>query len=195
MTPYHYLIVPGWQGSGEQHWQSYWQHYLPNYQRVEVADWQQPQRQDWVPALDQAIRRCQGPVILIAHSLGCISTAHWAATASVSQRQKVKGALLVAPADVERAGCPEALRPFAPIPTAALPFATQVVGSSNDYAASEARARELARLWGADVAILPGAGHINVASGHHRWSEGLVWLDQLEQHLDQQRSPWQRMAS
>ncbi|PPC78320.1 alpha/beta hydrolase, partial [Pokkaliibacter plantistimulans] len=104
-------------------------------------------------------------------------------------------ALLVAPADVERAGCPEALRPFAPIPTAALPFATQVVGSSNDYAASEARARELAGLWGADVAILPGAGHINVASGHHRWSEGLVWLDQLEQRLDQQRSPWQRMAS
>lgn len=25
-----YLIVPGWQGSPDNHWQSHWQHSLPN---------------------------------------------------------------------------------------------------------------------------------------------------------------------
>ncbi|MEG2034200.1 MAG: MBL fold metallo-hydrolase RNA specificity domain-containing protein, partial [Janthinobacterium sp.] len=39
------------------------------------------------------------PVILIAHSLGCITVAHWAATAPVQYLRQVRGALLVAGAD------------------------------------------------------------------------------------------------
>lgn len=37
-----YLIVPGWQGSPEDHWQSHWQNNLPNSARVEQADWLTP---------------------------------------------------------------------------------------------------------------------------------------------------------
>ncbi|NWN65038.1 alpha/beta hydrolase, partial [Pseudomonas allii] len=43
-----YLIVPGWQGSPEDHWQSHWQRSLPNSARVEQADWLTPRREDWV---------------------------------------------------------------------------------------------------------------------------------------------------
>jgi predicted alpha/beta hydrolase family esterase len=50
-----YLIVPGWQGSPDNHWQSHWQRTLPNSARVEQHDWLTPQRQDWVQALEQAI--------------------------------------------------------------------------------------------------------------------------------------------
>ena len=39
-----YLILPGWQGSPEVHWQSHWQRSLPNSMRVEQADWLQPRR-------------------------------------------------------------------------------------------------------------------------------------------------------
>ena len=74
-----YLIVPGWQGSPDDHWQSHWQNSLPNSARVEQADWLTPRREDWVAALAEAIAADSTPVILIAHSLGCITVAHWAA--------------------------------------------------------------------------------------------------------------------
>lgn len=124
-----YLIVPGWQGSPEEHWQSHWQNSLPNSARVEQADWLTPRREDWVAALAEAIVADNTPVILIAHSLGCITVAHWAATAPLQSLRLVRGALLVAPADVERPACAPALRNFAPIPTGLLPFPSQLVSS------------------------------------------------------------------
>ena len=175
-----YLIVPGWQGSPEDHWQSHWQTSLPNSARVEQADWLTPRREDWVAALAEAIAADSTPVILIAHSLGCITVAHWAATAPVQFLRKVRGALLVAPADVERPACAPALRNFAPIPTDLLPFPSQVVSSDNDSAVSAPRALELARHWGAEAGILAGAGHINVKSGHQRWEQGFAYLYRLQ---------------
>ncbi|MGE8497106.1 MAG: alpha/beta hydrolase [Pseudomonas sp.] len=179
-----YLIVPGWQGSADEHWQSHWQRSLPNSARVEQADWLTPRREDWVAELQRSIAADPRPAILIAHSLGCVTVAHWAAQAPVSLLRRVRGALLVAPADVQRPNCPEALRGFAPIPTSLLPFASQLVGSDNDSAASAARAIEMARDWGSDVAILSGAGHINVASGHQRWEQGFAYLYRLQHRIE-----------
>ena len=181
-----YLIVPGWQGSPDEHWQSHWQNSLPNSTRVEQADWLTPRREDWVAALDKAVDASADPVILIAHSLGCITVAHWATQASVVSLRKVRGALLVAPADVERPACSPLLRNFAPIPKHLLPFPSQVVGSDNDPAASAPRALQLARDWGAEAGILAGAGHINVKSGHQRWEQGFAYLYRLQSRMDQQ---------
>jgi predicted alpha/beta hydrolase family esterase len=181
----HYLIVPGWQGSPEDHWQTHWQNSLPNSTRVEQADWFAPQRRDWVAALDEAVDAANGPVILIAHSLGCITVAHWAEQASLAALRKVRGALLVAPADVERPTCSPALHNFAPIPRHLLPFPSQVVGSDNDPAVSVPRAMQLARDWGAEAGILAGAGHINVKSGHRRWEQGFAYLYRLQSRLEQ----------
>lgn len=182
-----YLIVPGWQGSGDDHWQSHWQRSLPNSTRVEQRDWLTPRREDWVAALEQQIAADPRPAILIAHSLGCITVAHWVAQASPAALRRVRGALLVAPADVQRPNCPEALRNFAPIPAHPLPFSSQLVGSDNDSAASAARAIELARDWGSEVAILSGAGHINVKSGHQRWDQGFAYLFRLQSRIEQQQ--------
>ena len=79
-----YLIVPGWQGSSDDHWQTHWQNSLPNSTRVEQADWLTPRREDWIAALAEAIAADSTPVILIAHSLGCITVAHWAERAPES---------------------------------------------------------------------------------------------------------------
>ncbi|ANC00810.1 alpha/beta hydrolase [Pseudomonas putida] len=180
-----YLIVPGWQGSPDNHWQSHWQRSLPNSARVEQRDWLTPQRRDWVQALEQAIAAERSPVILIAHSLGCITVAHWAAQASPALLRRVRGALLVAPADVERPTCAPALRNFAPIPLHTLPFPSQVVSSDNDPAVSVPRALYLAKAWGAEAGLLSNAGHINVKSGHERWEQGFAYLYRLQGRIEQ----------
>lgn len=181
-----YLIVPGWQGSPDDHWQTHWQNSLPNSARVEQADWLKPRREDWVGELQRMIAAHSSPVILIAHSLGCITVAHWAQLAPLESLRQVHGALLVAPADVERPNCSPALRNFAPIPTDLLPFPTQIVSSDNDPAVSSQRAMEMARHWGAEVGFLSQAGHINVKSGHQRWEQGFAYLYRLQNRLEQQ---------
>ena len=60
------------------------------------------------------------------------------------------------------------------------------MGSDNDPAASAARAMELARSWGSQAAILAGAGHINVKSGHQRWEQGFGYLYRLQSQIEQQ---------
>ncbi|MCQ4276162.1 alpha/beta hydrolase [Stutzerimonas degradans] len=182
-----YLIVPGWGGSPDDHWQSHWQRSLPNSARVEQHDWLQPRRVDWVAELQRSIDASDQPTILIAHSLGCVTVAHWAQTADPASLRRVRGALLVAPADVERGNCPGALRDFTPIPRQALPFPSQLVGSDNDTAASAERARVLGIDWGSETVILPGVGHINVQSGHHRWEQGFGYLYRLQKRIDQSR--------
>jgi uncharacterized protein len=175
-----YLIVPGWQGSPAEHWQSHWQRSLAGSARVEQGDWLAPRRDDWVGELQRSIAADPRPTLLIAHSLGCITVAHWAAQAPEALLRRVRGALLVAPADVERDNCPAALRNFAPIARRPLPFASLLVGSDSDAAASAARALDLAADWGSEALILASAGHINVASGHHRWEQGFEYLYRLQ---------------
>ncbi len=171
-----YLIIPGWAGSGPDHWQSHWERELRGASRVEMADWDRPHRSDWVGTLDQAIRSVDEPPILVAHSLGCITVAYWSAIARVP----VRGALLVAPADLDREACPVFLRAFGPVPRQRLPFPSRVVGSDDDPYATLARVREIATDWGSELTILRGAGHINSASGFGRWSEGRALLTPFE---------------
>lgn len=181
----HYLIVPGWQNSPADHWQSHWQQCLPNAQRVEQDDWFMPQPQAWVQRLDEAVRAAPASLVLITHSLGCIALARWAAQADPQLLARVRGALLVAPADVERPGCPSPLRGFAPIARGSLPFPSLLVGSDNDPAAAPQRVLELARDWGSEVVMLPGAGHINATAGFHRWEQGFAYLYRLQRRIEQ----------
>lgn len=175
---YQYVIVPGWNGSPENHWQSFWQTQL-GARRVEQQNWQNPELSAWVAQLEYVIASSTRPVILIAHSLGCITVAKWAVQAHRFLRYKVQGALLVAPADVERDNCPAALQGFAPIALAALPFPSIVVGSLNDSAASAERAQFFAQNWQSDYIQLGNVGHINIVSGHTQWTEGFAYLEQL----------------
>ncbi len=168
------VIVPGWHGSGPDHWQRRWASELPRTRVVEQSDWEQPRPGDWVGTLERTIQATSGQVVLVAHSLGCITVARWARE---HDAERVAGALLVAPADVERPGCPRALRNFAPVPRGRLPFPSLVVGSSNDPAASAGRAAAMASDWAGRFVLLTDVGHINVESGHHRWDEGRRMLE------------------
>ncbi len=176
MKPSNVLILPGWQSSGPQHWQSHWER-SHGYQRVEQSDWMRPLRGDWIARLEEVILQCEGPVALVAHSLGCLLVAAWAQ--SSRQTDRVMGALLVAPGDAER----EALRPvlssWAPVTQRRLPFRSTLVASHDDPYCSFERASEFAKAWGAGLIDYGQRGHINAESGLGRWPEGHDWLNQI----------------
>jgi predicted alpha/beta hydrolase family esterase len=174
------LILPGLFNSGEGHWQTVWESMLPNASRVQQGDWDKPKRGDWVAALDAAIAATEGEVVLAAHSLGCALTAWWATLQTgASHLQKVKGALLVAPPDVEREDFPDFVNGFAPMPQRRLPFNTIVAASSDDPWCALPRAQAWATKWGAQFHDIGPRGHINADSGLGDWAQGRDWLASL----------------
>ena len=164
------LVVPGLGGSGPEHWQTLFLRRNPGLARVEQADWDKPEPGAWIAALEAAGTAAPPPVVLVAHSLGCLLVAHWARRGSVD---RVAAAMLVAPPDVEaEAGIPPEVRVFAPIPADPLPFPAVVLASRNDPYCSLGRACGFAALWGADFIDVGDLGHINTDSGHGPWPEG-----------------------
>lgn len=173
------LLLPGLYGSGPDHWQSAWQRELPHAQWVSQQDWSAPERDAWVAALNRAVGASSGSILLVAHSLGCTTVVHWAQRCQSEQLSRIRGALLVAVPDVERADAPAAVRSFAPLPSAPLPFPSMVVASSDDPWCRLARARHWADAWGATWQPCGAQGHINAESGLGVWRQGQTWLRQL----------------
>lgn len=170
------LILPGWQGSGPEHWQAHWLDLMDRTVLVRQRDWDHPDLGDWLDAAIEAIERHPNP-ILVGHSLGAILIAH---LASRHPDLPIAGALLVAPADVDnQADRVPALASFAPIPTGPFGFPAIVVGSRNDPWMPSARARILARMWEAEYVDAGRAGHINGAADLGAWPEGQSLLARL----------------
>lgn len=143
-------------------------------------NWETPNRVDWVDTLDRAIGDAVGDVVLAAHSLGCATVAHWAATAGPSTRDRVRGALLVAPSDVEAPQYPKGTVGFRPMPLERLAFPSIVVASRDDIWIDFTRARSFARAWGSRFVDAGERGHINADSKLGIWPEGLALLESLE---------------
>lgn len=171
-------MLPGLGNSGPDHWQSHWERRDPACRRVQQSDWDSPDCADWVASLGEALASARGPVVLAAHSAACAMVAHWATRAG-AHIARVRGALLVAPSDPAGPNYPRGPTGFEPVPLARLPFRSIVATSDDDPYVSLDRAREYAAAWGAELVELPGAGHINVASGFGPWSEGFELLARL----------------
>lgn len=170
------LILPGYGDSGPDHWQSHWERADPACRRVAQDDWLMPCLEDWVATLDRYIRECKTPPMLVAHSLSCSLVAHWAARA----RTPVKGALLVAPADVDSSDhTPDEVRGFSPMPLVRLPFPSIVVASTDDPFVTSPRAAAFAHAWGSRLVTLPNAAHITADAGYGPWPEGRQLLADL----------------
>ena len=166
------VIVPGWRDSGPGHWQSRWAERLAGAVRVTQDDWITPSRAAWVASIRQTILSQPAPVVIAAHSLGCIATVHLPADAV----QRIQGALLVAPADPERRGV---FADFTPVPHQKLPYRSVLVASSNDPYCPVRLAGAYARAWGSEFMRVQDGGHINVESGHGEWPLGLALLQSL----------------
>ena len=166
------VIVPGWRDSGPGHWQSLWAESIVGTVRVQQDNWISPTRNAWVTRIAETVLAQHGPVVLVAHSLGCIASTHLPPEVAA----RVQGALLVAPADPERRA---PLVDFAPVPYQPLPYRSVVVASSNDPYCPVRTAGAYARSWGSEFVRLQNAGHINIDSGFGAWPLGLALLQSL----------------
>ncbi|WP_159914629.1 alpha/beta hydrolase [Pantoea sp. 18069] len=195
-----FLIVPGLRDHVATHWQTLLAAELPKASIVAPLERDKLSCAARVDAITQALAGIEGPVVMVAHSAGCMMVAHWAQQAA-SQRapqpaapqpaapddlRRVQAALLVAPADLETP-MPEGYptvdllerHGWLPVPRAPLPFTSLVAASSNDPLARLARTRGFASDWGSRVVELGPVGHVNPASGHGHWPQAQALLQQL----------------
>jgi predicted alpha/beta hydrolase family esterase len=173
------LIIPGLHDSGPDHWQTRWLACREDCVRVELGRWSEPSRTLWMSRLDRAIARASTPVVLVAHSLGCQAVVSWASEASAPRLEKVRGALLVAPPDVDGADTPAVLASFAPTPERALPFRSILAASRDDHYATFQRSRWMAARWGCEFADFGRQGHLNAESRLGDWIDGQQLLRAL----------------
>jgi predicted alpha/beta hydrolase family esterase len=166
------VIVPGYTNSGPEHWQTRWERKLSTTRRVEQDAWDRPVREAWSSRLRETVEACRRPVVLVAHSLGVITVVH---AAPILHPDVVRGAFLVAPADVEDPDVIPVMDPsFAPVPRDPLPFPSLLVASRSDPYCSYERAEDLAFAWGSALLDAGEAGHLNTESGYGPWPEGLM---------------------
>lgn len=179
-------MVPGLRDHVSEHWQTLLQAELPGAHSVPPLEQDKLSRAARVAALDAAVARLEGPVILVAHSAGVISTVHWALQYP-ERAQRIQAALLATPADLEHplpAGYPTlpALEQggWLPLPRQRLPFPSMVAASRNDPLARYERVQQLAHDWGSRLVDLGDVGHLNPAAGYGPWPHAHVLLARLQ---------------
>ncbi len=168
------LMIPGLGDSGPGHWQSRWQAKLPTARRIEQVSWTKPERGPWVAAVRDALAAETGkPVVAVAHSLGVIALV--AAVTGGEAPPPIAGAFLVAPPSAETVAAIAEIDPaFLPFLTAPLPCPSVMVASRNDPYGTYRASEDLALDWGSKLVDAGEAGHVNDASGHGPWPEGLM---------------------
>lgn len=181
------LIVPGLRDHVADHWQTLLARKLATVRPVCAVP---PMgREDLscakrVAAIQDALASIRGEVIIVAHSGGTITVAHWARQ---HRRAGILGALLAAPADLDTplpAGYPDwqDLQDggWLPVPREKLPFRSVVAVSSNDPLGALWRIEDLAGNWGSQCVRLGPVGHLNPASGFGEWPQAEELIAQLE---------------
>ncbi|PVY41079.1 RBBP9/YdeN family alpha/beta hydrolase [Pontibacter virosus] len=173
------INIPGLHNSGEDHWQTIWEREHPNqFFRVVQEDWENPNCETWISRIEEALSGFDhAQLVLIGHSVGCVTIMKW----FERYGHQIKGALFIAPSDVDRPGYPKYITGFSPMPEARLPFPTIVVASTNDHVVDIQRARLFARNWGSALVELENAGHIEGKSGYGKWDLGFELVKKLKE--------------
>lgn len=177
------LLVPGLRDAVPQHWQTLLEANLPRVRSVPPMGRTALSCAARVEAIERAVQAIEGPIVLVAHSGGCIMVAHWARRSA----RAIRGALLATPPDFETplpAGYPTLEQLDAagwlPVPREPLPFRSIVAASSNDPLASFDRTVGLAHDWRSRLVHVGAVGHLNPASGHGEWPQAYDFIAQLE---------------
>lgn len=185
----HTVIVPGVGGSDYDHWQSWLQRQLMCCSRVQQHDWNHPELQLWVNRFLDTVEPIQGPVQIVAHSFGCLTT-----VAALDQHptlsHKIKKIILVAPANPARFGDQGFARNSqndyaAYFHNIQLKVPTDMIISENDPWLNFEEALLLAQSWNVRPTNLGKVGHINVASGFGPFPEiyNYMFSENLNPHI------------
>ena len=165
------VTVPGLHGSEGAHWQTWLERQLPRSRRVEQDDWDAPRLDVWAQSVADTVASVRGPVILAAHSFGCLAAAH--AIAQGLTGNAVAGVLFVAPASPDKfrfAGAFEARRLAVP---------SVLIASMSDPWMPFDQAMRLASQLGSAFVNLGDSGHINTAAGFGPWPRAKYFVDTL----------------
>ncbi len=166
------IILPGINGSGPQHWQSFWEAANPHMRRFSPADWDMPTLADWSLTLDRAVAAVGRPPVLVAHSLACLLVAHWLKNSPLP----VAGAFLVAVPDPTGTNFPREAQSFAAPPEYWFRCPSLILASSNDPYGSLEYAQRRAAQWGSGSIDIGPLGHVNERSGLGDWPTGAALL-------------------
>ncbi len=153
-----YFNIPGLRNSGEYHWQTLWEKQYPNdFIRIEQDNWEEPDCATWINRLEEVLSHHNlEEAILIGHSVGCATIVNWFG----KFQHRIKGAILVAPSDVERGDYPKYITGFIPLHLKPLPFKTIVVASTDDEVVDFERAEYFANIWGSELVEIENGGHL-----------------------------------
>lgn len=162
------IFVPGYGNSVNGHWQERWHKQSPNSYWVEQKDWDHPNRDDWVEAVNKLVQSIEGPILFITHSLGGSTINEWAKKYTAN----ILGAFIVAVPDVHSSHFPPEITGYENLPLATLPFPSLMLSSSNDPYSSLEKAHFFAQNWGSEFINVGNLGHINTASNIGDWPEG-----------------------
>jgi Predicted esterase of the alpha/beta hydrolase fold len=173
------LIVSGDDIGGPAHWLSRWEAERDDCRRVDLGMLNAPHRNTWVNKLNLAIHRANGPVVLVAHGLGCVTVAWWAEYEQPDFSDPVAGALFVAPPDVDRPERDERLARLGTCPRSELPFPSYLAFSRNDASCGYRTALALAHDWGSHFANMEEIGPIDARNEVGNWREDERLLDRL----------------
>lgn len=175
------IIVHGYDGSGPGHWQRWLQQELERRGTPvafpDLPDPSAPRKDAWVAVLARLLDAAPSPVVFVCHSLGC-----WAVDHLLTERgaRGVSAAFLVAPPSPSLLF--EPVESFLPPPLRAevwAPLAARslVVGSDNDDFSFPDEIAQIAGGLGLEHHLIPGAGHVNIASGYGPWPLALEWVE------------------
>lgn len=170
------LTMPGIGNSGPAHWQSLWEEAYPSIRRIQVDDWDRPVCASWTDAIEHAVTSAERPVVIAAHSLGCLAVAEWAARGST---ERIAGIMFVSVPDPCGPRFPAEASGFNPPAQRAMPFQSIVVSSEDDPYGTADYMRRCAQAWGSRFVNVGTAGHINAASNLGKWDAGWELLQTL----------------
>ena len=176
------LIVPGLRDDMPDHWQTALAQKLPKTTSVPRMQRDKLSCAAWVTMLESSLSQIDDPVVLVAHSAGCMIVVHWAQ----QHRRVIKGVLLATPPDFESPlpdGYPsqEVLQQngWLPTPRTRLPFPSIVAASTNDPLGRIERVEALAEAWGSRFVNVGNVGHLNPAAGYGAWPRAEEFVREL----------------
>lgn len=198
------FFIPGFHGSGPDHWQTWLQTRLADSSTLHDVDWEFPDISAWTDQAHRQIAAIGKPVLLVAHSFGTLV----AATVAAEKPENVAGVLFVAPADPRRFaaaggirntrfdGTPNAIPSLADILPETLPASIRsaVIASENDPWLSFSNALAIKQRWCSHFVDLGEAGHINPESGYGAWPGLLRQLQRLRKEKTPDFTVLQRYA-
>lgn len=168
------LIVPGLRDHAPQHWQTLLARTLPNARSLTPLGRDNLALAPRIAELEATIAGLSDPVLLVAHSGGCVLVAHWAR--QTAQAHRVAAALLATPPTFDRPLPPGYPRledldaaGWLPVPRMRLPFPSLVAASRDDPLGEFDAVGGLAQAWGSQIEDLGAVGHLNPASGFGPW--------------------------